>query len=248
MRFPWLLIIASCLWCARADAADKPNIVLIYADDLGYGDVGCYGATRVKTPQIDRLAAQGLRFTDAHSSSATCTPSRYALLTGEYPWRRRGTGVLPGDAALIIAPNRITLPSMLQKSGYRTAVIGKWHLGLGSGALDWNTEIRPGPREVGFDESFIIPATVDRVPCIYIENQRVTGLDPNDPIAVSYAAPIGSEPTGRTHPELLKMKLTHGHDQTIVNGISRIGYMTGGRTARWVDEDIADVITRRAVR
>src|SRR5258705_2806743 len=109
---------------AQTRPAAKPNIVLIYADDVGYGDLSCYGATRVRTPNLDRLAGGGVRFTNAHSSSATCTPSRYSLLTGEYAWRKRGTGVLPGDAALIISPDRPTLPSMLKQAGLRTRVIG----------------------------------------------------------------------------------------------------------------------------
>ena len=223
-----------------------PNVVLIYADDLGYGDLGAYGATRVRTPHIDGLAAQGLRLTNAHSAAATCTPSRYAMLTGEYAWRRKGTGVLPGDARLIVAPGRTTLASVMKRAGYRTGVVGKWHLGLGDGRIDWNGDIRPGPREIGFDESFLVPATGDRVPCVYVENGRVRGLDPKDPIEVSYEHPVGDEPTGKAHPELLKMHPSAGHDQTIVNGISRIGYMSGGRSARWVDEDIADVLTATA--
>jgi arylsulfatase A-like enzyme len=228
-------------------AASKPNIVVILADDLGYGDVGCYGATKVKTPHIDRLAKEGLRFTDAHSSSATCTPSRYAMLTGEYPWRRRGTGVLPGNAKLIVQPGRTTLSSIIKKAGYVTGVVGKWHLGLGDDNLDWNGTIKPGPLELGFDYSFLIPATGDRVPCVYVENHQVVGLDSNDPIRVSYGEPISGEPTGRENPALLKTKPSHGHDQTIVNGISRIGYMSGGKSSRWVDEEMADVITRKAV-
>jgi arylsulfatase A-like enzyme len=231
-----------------AQAARKPNIVLIYADDVGYGDLSCYGARRVRTPNLDRLAAAGVRFTNAHSSSATCTPSRYSLLTGEYAWRKPGTGVLPGDANLIVPTDRQTLPGMLQKSGYRTAAIGKWHLGLGKGEVDWNAEIRPGPLEVGFDYSFIIPATGDRVPCVFVEDHRVANLDPKDPIRVNYDHPIGDEPTGKKNPELLKMRPSHGHDMAIVNGVSRIGYMTGGKSALWVDEDIADTITAKAVR
>ncbi|MEQ8785508.1 MAG: sulfatase-like hydrolase/transferase [Pirellulaceae bacterium] len=232
---------------AAAAEPQRPNIVLIYADDIGYGDVGCYGATAVKTPHIDRLAREGLRFTDAHAPSATCTPSRYAMLTGEYAWRKKGTGVLPGNASLIIEPGRTTLPSMLKDSGYTTGVVGKWHLGLGEGDLDWNGPIKPGPLEVGFDYCFLVPATGDRVPCVYVENHHVVGLDKSDPIAVQFGRPLGDEPTARDNPELLKMHPSHGHDMTIVNGISRIGYMTGGKSARWVDEDMADVITKKAV-
>jgi arylsulfatase A-like enzyme len=201
----------------------------------------------VQTPNIDRLAREGLRFADAHSAAATCTPSRYAMLTGEYAWRKKGTEVLPGNAALIIQPGRTTLASLLKKAGYVTGVVGKWHLGLGDGNIDWNQEIRPGPLELGFDYSFLIPATGDRTPCVYVENHRVVGLDPADPIQVSYASPLGDEPTGANHPELLKLHPSHGHDQAIVNGISRIGYMSGGKAALWVDEDMADVITSKAV-
>lgn len=224
----------------------KPNIVLIYADDVGYGDLSCYGATRVRTPNLDRLAGAGVRFTNAHSTSATCTPSRYSLLTGEYAWRKRGTGVLPGDASLIVPTDRETLPAMLQKQGYRTGVVGKWHLGMGSGAVDWNTEIRPGPLEVGFDYSFIMPATGDRVPCVYVEGRRVVNLDPKDPIRVDYQKPLGDEPTGKKNPELLRVHPSHGHDMAIVNGVSRIGYMTGGKSALWVDEDMADTFASKA--
>src|ERR1035438_845710 len=177
--------LATQLVSAAGAPGTKPNIVIIMADDLGFGDTGCYGATRIKTPNVDRLAREGLRFQDAHSTSATCTPARYALLTGEYPWRKKGTGILPGDAELIIQPGRTTIASMLQRAGYRTGVVGKWHLGLGGkGGPDWNGEIKPGPREIGFDYSFLMPATGDRVPCVYVENQRVVGLDPKDPIQV----------------------------------------------------------------
>jgi arylsulfatase A-like enzyme len=231
---------------AQVEAA-QPNIVLIYADDLGYGDVSFNGAKSGLTPNLDRLAQQGLNFTDAHTTSATCTPSRYALLTGIYPWRKQGTGVLPGDARLIIEPGTPTLASVLKSKGYRTGVVGKWHLGLGSESLDWNGEIKPGPLELGFDESFIMAATGDRVPCVYVKDHRVVGRDPADPITVRYDKPIEGEPTGKTNPEMLRLHPSHGHDMSIVDGISRIGYMKGGKSALWKDEDMADTFTREAV-
>lgn len=225
----------------------KPNIIIIYTDDVGYGDVSSYGASKIRTPNIDRIAAEGLRFTRAYATSATCTPSRWSLLTGKYAWRQQGTGIARGNAGLLIPMNIKTLPGMLQQGGYTTGVVGKWHLGLGpEEGPDWNGAIKPGPLEIGFNYSFLIPATGDRVPTVYVENHRVVGLDPADPIKVSYEDKLGDQPTGKENPELLKMKFSHGHDMTIVNGISRIGYMTGGKAAHWVDEDVADVITEKA--
>jgi arylsulfatase A-like enzyme len=245
----WSVVVAAFLVCTvRPVGQDRPNIVVIMTDDLGYGDVSAYGATALQTPNIDQLARAGLRFTDAHSSAATCTPSRYSLLTGEYAWRKAGTGVLPGDAALIVDPSRLTLPAILRRGGYTTGIVGKWHLGLGGqGGPDWNADVTPGPNDVGFDYSFIMAATGDRVPTVFIENRRVVGAVAVDPIAVSYTSPVGDWPTGRDHPELLTMHPSHGHDQTIVNGISRIGYMHGGRAALWKDEDMADTFTGKAV-
>ncbi len=240
------LSFSALLCCLGLIAADTPNIVLIYTDDIGYGDLSCYGATRVRTPNVDRMASKGLRFTDAHCSSATCTPSRYSMLTGEYAFRQERARILPGDAPALIRPGRVTLASMLRERGYRTAVVGKWHLGLGDGNVDWNNDVKPGPLEIGFDYSFLVPATGDRVPCVYLENHRVVRLHPKDPIQVSFREPVGAEPTGYEHPEYLKMLPSHGHDRTIINGISRIGYMSGGRAARWVDENMADRITRTA--
>ncbi|MBK9390131.1 MAG: arylsulfatase [Bacteroidetes bacterium] len=235
--------------CTQKNEKETPNIIIIYADDLGYGDVSCNGATIIKTPNIDRIASGGLRFTNAHCTSATSTPSRYSLLTGEYAWRERGTGVAPGDASAIIEPGRTTIASVLKNAGYTTGVVGKWHLGLGPlGGPDWNGEIVNGPMDIGFDYNFIIPATGDRVPCVFVENRRVAGLDPADPITLSYKEKVGDWPTGRENPELLKMHPSHGHDMTIVNGVSRIGWMTGGKSALWTDENIADVITGKAVK
>lgn len=231
---------------ASRDAESLPNIVLIYADDVGFGDVSCNGFSAFETPNLDRIAREGIRFTDAHSSAATCTPSRFALLTGQYAFRQKGTGVLPGDASLIIKPGTTTVASILKSKGYATGVVGKWHLGIGSGAVDWNEEIRPGPNEIGFDYHFLIPATGDRVPCVYVEQGRVVDHDPADPIKVSYKDRLGNAPSGAEAFDKLKLKWSHGHDQTIVNGVSRIGWMTGGEKARWVDEDMADVLTNRA--
>jgi arylsulfatase A-like enzyme len=226
---------------ANKPAQKSPNIIFIYTDDLGYGDLSCYGATKIKTPHIDQLAAKGLRFTNAHTTSATCTPSRYALMTGQYPWRKNGTGVLPGDAALIVPTDKSSLPKILRTAGYRTAIVGKWHLGLGNEInKDWNAEVKPGPNEVGFDYSFIFPATADRVPTVFLENHHVVAADATDPIKVDYKKPVGNDPTGKEHPELLKMQASpgQGHNQTIVNGIGRIGFMEGGRQARWTDEEL----------
>jgi arylsulfatase A-like enzyme len=233
--------------CEQKSATSTPNIIIIYADDLGYGDLSCYGATSVKTPNIDRLAEAGLRFTDAHCTAATCTPSRFSLLTGSYAFRNNAA-ILPGDAPLLIRPGTPTLPGLLQEAGYNTGVIGKWHLGLGNGVIDWNKEIAPGPLEIGFNYSFLIPATADRVPCVYVENHHVYHLDPTDPIIVDYARKVGNEPTGLERPDLLKVKADTQHSNTIINGISRIGYTSGGRAAWWVDEEIPDVLLEKTNR
>lgn len=223
-------------------AKDRPNVVLIYADDLGYGDLSVYGATEIQTPHIDALAEKGIRFTNAHASASTCTPSRYSLMTGNYPFRKTGTNILPGDAKLIIDQDEFTLPMVFKEAGYATGLVGKWHLGLGNKVeKDWNGEVKPGPLEVGFDYSFIFPATADRVPTVFIENYTVVGAEKDDPIEVSYSHKVGNDPTGKENPELLKMKASpnHGHDNTIVNGIGRIGWMTGGYKARWTDEELS---------
>ena len=183
--------------------SQKPNIIYIFADDLGIGDLSCYGATKVSTPNIDRLAGQGVQFTNAYATSATSTPSRFGLLTGMYPWSPKG-------------------------------------------GTDFNNRITPNAQSIGFDYEFIIPATVDRVPCVFVENGHVVGLDPNDPITVSYDHKVGDWPTGEENPELVTLKPSQGHNNTIINGIPRIGWMTGGKSALWKDEDIADIITHKA--
>ena len=173
----------------------KPNIVFIYLDDLGYGDLSCYGATEIKTPNIDALANGGVRFTNGYATSATCTPSRYGLLTGVYPWRNKDAKILPGSAPLLIGKDQLTIPKMLKEKGYQTAVVGKWHLGLGTGIVDWNQQLDAGPNDVGFDYSYIMAATQDRVPTIYIDNGKVVNLDSKDPIAVNYDKNFPGQPT-----------------------------------------------------
>jgi len=226
--------------CTKAEI-NKPNIVIIYTDDLGIGDVSAYKMGKLSTPNIDSIANDGIKFTNGYATAATCTPSRFSILTGQYPWRK-GAAILPGDAPLLIDPDKPTLPKMLKKSGYATAVIGKWHLGLGSGKIDWNQHIPLGPNEVGFDYSYIMAATNDRVPNVYVKNGDVVGLEKSDPLHINYANNFIGEPTGIDNPELLtKMTFSNGHYHSINNGISRIGYQKGGKKAQWVDEEMSDL-------
>jgi arylsulfatase A-like enzyme len=236
-------VLSLCCFLAFAtlsNATEKPNIIVIMADDLGYGDVSCYGATSIQTPAIDRLANEGVRFTSGYCSASTCTPTRFSLLTGTYAFRQKGTGIAPPNGPSIIRPGTETLPAILKRSGYVTAVIGKWHLGLGETAPDWNGELKPGPLDIGFDHCYLLPTTNDRVPQVFVEDRRVKNLVPEDPLWVGSEKPSEDHPTGITHRSTLKMDWTHGHNQTIHNGISRIGFYTGGNKARFRDEDLAD--------
>jgi arylsulfatase A-like enzyme len=241
LRTLFLLIISTLsVWAADPAAPiSRPNIIVILSDDVGYGDLSCYGATKVSTPHIDALAAGGLRFTDGHCVASTCTPSRYSILTGQYAFRNKKAVILPGDAPLVVDPSGATLPKMLQAAGYATGFVGKWHLGLGDGHIDWNKSISPGPDEIGFDYSYFLPATPDRVPCVYIEDRSVVNLTASDPLAVNYQHKIGNEPTGSSRPDLLRYPADLQHSGTIVDHISRIGWMEGGHSAWWTDEEMA---------
>ncbi|KGK00120.1 sulfatase family protein [Thalassotalea sp. ND16A] len=247
LMFAGAALMSQASFATQAPTA-KPNIVIIYTDDLGIGDVSAYGVGKLSTPNIDTIADQGIKFTNGYATAATCTPSRFSILTGQYPWRK-GVQILPGDAPLLISPEQQTLPKMLKQAGYTTAVIGKWHLGLGNGQMDWNEHIPLGPNEVGFDYSYIMAATNDRVPNVFVKNGDVVGLEQDDPLYVSYKSNFPGEVTGQENPELLtKMTYHHGHDQSINNGVSRIGYQKGGKAAQWIDEDMSDLFLSEAQR
>lgn len=197
--------------CARAFATpDKPNIVLILADDLGFGDVGCYGATKVKTPNIDKLATGGRRFTDAHAASSVCTPSRYALLTGEYPFRRNLWRPVMNPSPLVVDVKKMTIASLLKSQGYATACFGKWHLGFGDHAKpDWNQDLKPGPLELGFDHYFGIPVVSSHPPFVWVNDHRVVGLDPRDPLKYGGKPPTQDYPEKMMAPGMSGAKAAH---------------------------------------
>lgn len=243
-------VLLSLLISGALHAADNPNVVLIYGDDVGYGDVGAYGSKMIPTPNIDKLAADGLMFTDGHCEASTCTPSRFSLLTGIYAFRH-GVRILPPGAPLQVPTDVMTLPKVFQKAGYSTAVIGKWHLGLGTAEqpADWNGDVKPGPLEVGFDECFLLPSTNDRVPCVYLDNHRVVNLDPADPLYLG-KAPDNFKgtiyPDGKKNREAMTYyESSRNHDNSIINGIGRIGYQFGGKSALWDDEGMADEFVER---
>lgn len=227
-------------------AASVPNVIIIEADDLGYGDLSCYGAQQIQTPGMDRVAREGLRFTQGYCTAATSTPSRYSLLTGKYPWTNPDAKILPGNAPLIIDVNQVTIPKVMKKAGYTTGTVGKWHLGLGDGNVDWNQKVTPCPNEIGYDYSYVQAATNDRVPCIFIENGKGVGLQKEDPLYVNYRTNFEGEPTGKDNPELLRMHPSVGHAGAIVNGVPRIGFQKGGKSAQWRDEEMAELFLEKA--
>lgn len=180
---------------AQEKAAPRPNIVVVLADDLGYGSLACYGGKGLRTPHLDRLAREGRRFTQGYATGSVCSPTRYALMTGRYYWRTsiKDGEVLPGNAPLHIETDRLTLASLCKSRGYRTAAFGKWHLGLGTQkTTDWSVELKPGPLEIGFDHFFGLAANPWNGPHSFIEDHRVTGRVPGQPIVVAAGKENGS--------------------------------------------------------
>ena len=237
-------VLLCCSGPIKMQAQDKPNVVYILVDDLGYGDVGCYGATKVKTPNIDKLASDGKIFTDAHSASAVCTPSRYALLTGQYPVRaNNGKGLWgpsPVTSELLINPEQFTLADVFKKSGYATAALGKWHLGFGEGENTWDKPLRPGPNDLGFGYYYGIPVVNSAPPYVYVENDRVVGEDPNDPLVyvgrgkekeVTPITPIPPEASQRTANMFKGAVKAHElyNDYTV-------GTVLAGKAVDWITE------------
>jgi arylsulfatase A-like enzyme len=187
--FVALLIIPSPLALLTSSlAASPPNVVVIFADDLGYGDLSCYGATKLHTPNIDQLATEGRRFTDGHSASAVCTPSRYNLITGEYAFRGDHWSPVFLKVGLLIDPDQTTVADVMKRAGYSTSIIGKWHLGFGEETPNWNGDLKPGPLELGFDYYFGVPVVNSHPPFVYVENHRVVGLVPEDPFVYGQMA------------------------------------------------------------
>ncbi len=238
---------------AFAATGQRPNVVIIYGDDVGFGDVGIYGSKMIPTPNIDRLAKEGLVFNDGHCSASTCTPSRFSMLTGVHGFRH-GVRVLPPNAPLTIPTDVLTLPKLFKQAGYTTGVIGKWHLGIGTKGVptDWNGDVKPGPLEIGFDRSFLLPSTNDRVPCVYLDGHRVVNLDPADPLYVGRKNVVANKgntqyPDGKTNREAMTYyQSTQGHANSVINGIGRIGYMSGGKSALWNDESMAEEFVKQA--
>ncbi|MCZ6674394.1 MAG: arylsulfatase [Verrucomicrobia bacterium] len=227
-----LVMVALCLVAVSLMAqSDKPNVVVIFADDLGYGDTGVYGATKVRTPNIDKLASEGRRFTDAHAASAVCTPSRYCLLTGEYAFRIDNWGPVFLKVGLIVDPDQTTVADIMKNAGYATACIGKWHLGFGEETPNWNGDLKPGPLELGFDYYFGMPVVNSHPPFVYVENHRVVGLAADDPFVYDQVAET------RVHEEKMGInqiggaKAAHAlYDDTYV------GTTLAGKAVSWIKE------------
>lgn len=224
------LLLTGLLGGLFVQADVKPNVVLIMADDLGVGDVGCYGSEKIKTPNIDRLAEQGMRFTDAHATGAVCTPSRYSILSGRYYWQ-------PWNGELLMREEWDLLPEVLHDNGYATGYFGKWHLGWGENVegrshradIDWNSTLPAGVLECGFDTYFGTPFTHNEAPSVFVLNRKVVGLEADDPLTVLppdskyiFGKSTGAEKAHRMRPEnRIDLMVTHQAQKWIKENSSR---------------------------
>ncbi|GAA3651373.1 sulfatase family protein [Flavivirga jejuensis] len=239
-----VVFLGLCVSTYAQQANNRPNVIVINADDLGYGDLSCYGATKIHTPNIDKLASEGKLFTDAHSASAVCTPSRYALLTGQYPIRgNAGKGVwgpAPPTSELIIDTEQLTIGDVFKNSGYATSVIGKWHLGFGKGENKWDKPLSPGPNDLGFDYYYGVPIVNSSSPYVYVEDDHVVGADPNDPLVyvgkgkeelVTPITPIPEKASQRSPNRFSGAKAAHKlyNDYTV-------GKVLAGKAVDWITE------------
>lgn len=182
-----------------AGRAGQPNLLVILADDYGWGSLGCYGAANVKTPNLDRLAREGRRFTHAYAPGSVCSPTRYGLMTGRCYWRTtvKDGRVLPANAPLHIETNRMTLASVCKSAGYHTAAFGKWHLGLTTSRVtDWSVPLVPGPLKIGFDYFYGMAANIGSGPHSFIVDEEVSGRVPGEPIIVHGGSREGDTTTG----------------------------------------------------
>ena len=234
-----LLMLVSAVGCASASRDNKPerlpNVILINADDLGYGDLGCYGATKLHTPNIDALALRGRRFTDAHCASSVCSPSRYGLLTGTYPLRANLWGPLPFRQPLVIDTDRPTLASLFKQTGYDTACVGKWHLGAGEGQTDYNARIAPGPNACGFDYYFGHISVNSGPPFVFIENDHVVGYDPNDPFV------YGKKSVTQVQPAKSGYSAIGGAEQAhLLYRDHQVGTTFADKATRWIADRPSD--------
>ncbi|AWW32718.1 arylsulfatase [Echinicola strongylocentroti] len=228
------LVIVSCGQVHETENGALPNIILINVDDLGYGDLSCYGATKVNTPHIDRLASEGMKFTDAHSASAVCTPSRYAILTGKYPFKEGLWGPLRLNQKLIVDTTQITIARLLKNKAYQTAYFGKWHLGFGNETpTDWNAPLVPGPLQLGFDYYYGIPFVNSGPPYVFVENDRVVGLDADDPIV------FGGKPASKTpvYPHKRENLFAGGAKAHALYKDNEMGKVLAEKSVEWIRKD-----------
>ncbi|MGJ8722914.1 MAG: sulfatase family protein [Roseibacillus sp.] len=241
-----ITLVSSILCAGSVFAEEKPNIILIYADDLGYGDLSCYGATKVKTPRIDSLATEGRLFSDGHSPSAVCTPSRYSLLTAEYPFRKSIYAPIFLKNKLIIPEDAYTVADLMKGAGYQTGIIGKWHLGFQDKTpVDWNAPLKPGPLELGFDYYYGVPTVNSHPPFVYVENHHVVGhvYDSDSPDYDPFDYQKGAGTQGYTEKHHEKLKLDDIGGSKAAHALfkdHKVGLHLAEKAVDWIDSNKED--------